>query len=342
MFVDRCKIEVLAGKGGDGCVSFRREKYVPRGGPDGGDGGDGGSVIAEVDPSLSTLMDLKFRVVHRAGHGERGRGKNQRGADGADVVVSVPPGRVIYDDATGEEVGDLSAEGERLVVARGGVGGRGNTSFKSATHQAPYECTPGGEGEERKLICELKLMADVGLVGLPNAGKSTLLRGVSRAEPKVADYPFTTLVPNLGIAELDIERRLVVADIPGLIEGASSGHGLGHRFLRHVERTRVLVHVLDYEPVDGSDAASNYRVIREELERYSPALAAKPEVVALNKVDLLGGEGSGAEAVLMLREEAGLGPACEVMPISAATGAGVAALLEVCWEAVARSRALAG
>jgi GTP-binding protein len=333
VFVDRCKIEVYAGAGGDGCVSFRREKYIPRGGPDGGDGGDGGSVVAVGDSSLSTLMDLKFRVVHRAGAGERGRGKNQRGAAGEDVVVRVPAGTVIADDASGEVLGDLWA-GDRVVLARGGRGGRGNASFRGPTHQTPYEWTPGEEGESRKLVCELKLIADVGLVGLPNAGKSTLLRAVSRAEPKVADYPFTTLAPHLGIAELDIERRLVFADIPGLIEGASLGQGLGHRFLRHVERTRVLVHVVDFEPADGSEPGANYRAIRRELERYSEALASKRELIAVNKVDLLGGAASGEEAVRMLRSELGLRQGAVVLGVSGATGEGVGGLLEACWEMV--------
>ncbi len=333
MFVDHCKIEVYAGRGGNGCVSFRREKYVPKGGPDGGDGGSGGSVWAEVDRGVTTLLDLRYHVVHRAGHGKPGMGKNMSGAGGDDVIVKVPAGTVIRDADTGEFIADL-AEGERALLARGGSGGYGNAHFKGPLNQVPRESTPGEEGEERKIELELKLIADVGLVGLPNSGKSTLLRAVSRATPKVADYPFTTIAPQLGIAELDIERRLVVADIPGLIEGAAEGSGLGHRFLRHVERTRVLVHVIDYEPADGSDAAENYRVIREELGRYSPELASKRELIALNKLDLLGGEASGAEAVKMLRAELQLGIDVEVFAISAATGAGVKELLEAAWEAV--------
>ncbi len=338
MFVDRCKIEVYAGKGGDGAVSFRREKYVPRGGPDGGNGG--GSIVARVDSALSTLLDYRFHVVHRAPHGQPGRGKSQHGRGGDDVVLQFPPGTLIADADTEEPIAELLREGDTAVLARGGTGGLGNEHFKHATNQTPRESTPGELGEERKLLVELKLIADVGLVGLPNAGKSTLLRAISRATPKVADYPFTTLTPQLGIAELDIGRRLVVADIPGLIEGAATGAGLGHRFLRHVERTRVLVHVLDFEPPDGSDPADNYRTIRRELAEYAPGLADKPEIVALNKTDLLGGRDSGDEAVSMLRSALGreLDHAHDVLPISAATGDNVPALLEAAWRLIQRRR----
>jgi GTP-binding protein len=338
MFVDRCKIELYAGNGGDGCVSFRREKYVPKGGPDGGNGGNGGSIIATVDPSLSTLMDFRFHVVHRAEKGQPGRGKCQHGRNGQDIVLKFPPGTVITDDATGELLADLTHQGDTAVLVRGGAGGLGNDHFKHAQNQTPRESTPGEPGEDRKAVCELKLIADVGLVGLPNAGKSTLLAAVSRATPKIADYPFTTLTPQLGIAELDIERRLVIADIPGLIEGAAQGAGLGHRFLRHVERTRVLVHVIDFEPPDGSSPEDNYRTIREELFGYAPALAEKPELIAINKTDLLGGTESGEEAARMFRSTLRLGHDTPIFPISAATGDGVRSLLEAAYDTVARHK----
>lgn len=340
MFVDRAKIIVESGKGGDGCVSFRREKYVPLGGPDGGNGGRGGSVIAVGDAQLTTLLDFRFHVVHVAKGGEAGRGRQQTGADADDVVLRVPAGTVILDTQTGEELFDVMV-GDRVVLAEGGAGGVGNEHFKSATNQTPDQFTRGVAGVRRELTLELKLIADVGLIGMPNAGKSTLLRAVTRATPKVADYPFTTLKPQLGIAELDVERRLVLADIPGLIEGASEGVGLGHRFLRHVERTRVLVHLIEFEPSDGSDAFENYRTVRRELLSYSAALAEKRELIAVSKVDLLG-EGGGAEVERMVRSGLKLGAEVEVYPISSATGEGLASLLAGCWRATVAERASAG
>lgn len=336
MFVDRAKIKVESGKGGDGCVSFRREKYVPKGGPDGGNGGRGGSVVAVGDSAITTLMDFRFHVVHRAGHGEAGRGRQQTGADADDIVLRIPAGTLILDTDSGEQIADLM-EGDRVVLAQGGAGGLGNEHFKSATNQTPDQFTRGELGEARDLTLELKLIADVGLIGKPNAGKSTLLSSVTRATPKIGDYPFTTLKPQLGIAELDVERRLVLADIPGLIEGASEGVGLGHRFLRHVERTRVLVHLIEFEPTDGSDAFENYLTIREELLAYSSTLAEKRELIAISKVELLG-DGGGEEVERMVRAGLRLGAEVEVYPISSVTGEGLPELLAGCWRAVQAER----
>ena len=285
MLVDHAIIEIFAGRGGHGLVSFRREAYVPKGGPDGGDGGDGGSVYLEAGAGVDTLLDMAGRHHWRAGHGENGRSKSRFGARGDDLTIQVPPGTIVYDESTGSLVDDLDQLGKRVLVARGGRGGYGNEHFKSATNQTPRQATPGETGEQRTLRLELKLIADVGLVGLPNAGKSTLLTRVSRATPKVADYPFTTLEPQLGIAELSGYRRLVIADIPGLIEGASAGAGLGHTFLRHIERTRVLVHMLDSEPADGSDPVENFHTINLELAEHSQVLADKPMLIAVNKTD---------------------------------------------------------
>lgn len=331
MFIDYAIIKVKAGDGGNGCASFRREKYVPKGGPDGGDGGDGGSVVAVGDPNKQTLMDFRHQRVWKAERGEDGRSKKQYGSFGADLEILLPPGAMIYDDATGELLADLQP-GDRVVIAKGGKGGLGNDHFKSATHQAPREFTFGEPGEEKTLRLELKLIADIGLVGKPNAGKSTLLAATTRATPKIADYPFTTLTPQLGIAELDAERRIVIADIPGLIEGAAEGAGLGHEFLRHIERTGVIVHVLEVEPADGSDPIENYRVIRGELSRYSPLLAEKPELIALSKTDLLGTEEDVKAAIGLIRAGLRLGRDEEVYPISSATGAGLPELLEACWQ----------
>src|SRR4051794_1372659 len=286
MFVDEAIIQVKAGDGGDGCVSFRREKYVPKGGPDGGDGGAGGSVIFEADVNKNTLLDFAGRHHWRAERGEGGMGKKMSGLSGEDLVIRVPPGTLIFDDEYKTLLADLDAAGKRVTIARGGKGGRGNWHFKSSTNQTPRYAEPGTEGEERHLKLELKLIADVGLVGMPNAGKSTLLRATSSARPKVADYPFTTLEPQLGIVELSGDRRIVMADIPGLIEGAQHGAGLGHAFLRHIERTKVIVHLLDLYPPDGSNPADNYRKIRGELEAFSPELAGKRELIAANKMDL--------------------------------------------------------
>jgi len=284
MFLDRVTIWVRAGAGGDGAATFRREAHVPRGGPDGGDGGRGGSVILRVDPGQTTLRDFRYSHHFKAGAGGRGTGSRRHGKAGADRVLAVPPGTAVIDDATGALMADLVATGQETTVVRGGRGGLGNTHFKTATHQAPKHAQKGEPGEERTLRLELRLIADIGLVGLPNAGKSTLLASLTAATPKIADYPFTTLEPNLGVLDLgeEDERRPTIADVPGLIEGASRGAGLGHAFLRHVERTRILVHV-----VDGTsrDPESDYRVIRDELAAHDPALLDKPMLVAFNKVD---------------------------------------------------------
>ncbi len=328
MFLDSAQIEVRSGKGGDGCVSFRRQKYIPKGGPDGGNGGDGGSVILVADPNVETLLDFAGRHHWQADHGEPGRGKQQYGAKADDLEILLPPGTQVFDDETGELLVDLDKPGRRVVIAEGGKGGFGNEHFKTAVHQTPREATQGEPGVELSLRLELKLVADVGLLGKPNAGKSTFLSAVSAARPKIADYPFTTLIPQPGVADLGQGRRLVICDIPGLIEGAASGAGLGHRFLRHVERTAVLVHLLEVEPADGSDPVANYRALRKELEDYSPALAEKPEVVALSKTDLLGTDEDVAAAVEMVRDALGV----EVLPISSATKQGLDSLLEACWS----------
>src|SRR3982751_735604 len=286
MFVDEAIIHVTAGDGGNGCVSFRREKYVPKGGPDGGDGGNGGSVVFESDQNKNTLLDFAGRHHWRAEKGQAGMGKKMYGKGGEDLVIRVPPGTVVFDTDKQVMLADLDQPGRRVMIARGGKGGRGNWHFKSSTNQTPRYAEPGTEGQERNLRLELKLIADVGLAGMPNAGKSTLLRAISSARPKVADYPFTTLEPQLGIVELVGDRRIVVADIPGLIEGAQHGAGLGHAFLRHIERTKVIVHLLDLHPSDASDPAENYRTIRRELESFSPVLAHKRELVAANKIDI--------------------------------------------------------
>src|SRR4051812_12416886 len=286
MFIDEAVIHVKAGDGGAGCVSFRREKYVPKGGPDGGDGGDGGSVVFLSDPNKNTLLDFAGKHHWKARSGQAGMGKKMARESGDDLVIRVPAGTIISDTEKQIRLADLDQPNKQVIIARGGKGGRGNWHFKSSTNQAPRYAEPGTEGDERHLRLELKLIADVGLVGMPNAGKSTLLRAISAARPKVADYPFTTLDPQLGIAELPGERRIVFADIPGLIEGAQSGAGLGHAFLKHIERTKIIVHLLDMFPPDDSDPAENYRVIRKELEAFSPELAGKREVIAANKIDL--------------------------------------------------------
>ena len=282
MFYDEAKIYVKAGDGGDGCVAFRREKFVPYGGPAGGDGGKGGDVILYVDPHLNTLYRFGRQVHFRATRGEHGRGKNQHGATGADLRVPVPPGAIIYDADTADLLGDLTEPGQELVAARGGRGGRGNARFASSTNQAPRIAEHGEPGQERWLRLELKLLADVGLVGMPNAGKSTLLAATTSARPKIADYPFTTLEPNLGVVVLDLGTEFVLADLPGLIEGASEGKGLGHEFLRHVERTRVLIHLLDGL---SPDPLADFAAIIRELATFGHGLAEKPQLVALNKMD---------------------------------------------------------
>ena len=287
-FIDEAYIEVVAGDGGNGAASFRREKYIPRGGPDGGDGGRGGSIWAIADRNINTLIDYRFARIHRAKRGENGRGADKYGRGADDVTLRVPVGTVISDADTGEAIADLDRDQARALVAKGGKGGLGNLHFKSSVNRAPRQTTPGEKGEQRRLHLELKVLADVGLLGLPNAGKSTLIRAISAARPKVADYPFTTLAPQLGVVRTDEGRSFVVADIPGLIEGAAEGAGLGHQFLRHLQRTRLLLHLVDLAPIDpGSDPVADARAIVRELGRYDMALAEKPRWLVLNKLDLV-------------------------------------------------------
>ena len=328
MFVDEAVILVKAGKGGDGAVAFRREKYIPKGGPEGGDGGDGGSVIFRADPNKNTLFDFSGRHHWRAENGQPGMGKKMAGKSGEDLLVLVPPGTLIFDDEHKILLADLDTIGKEVEICKGGQGGRGNWHFKSATNQTPRYAEPGTEGQERRLKLELKLIADVGLVGMPNAGKSTLLSVVSSARPKIADYPFTTLEPQLGIVELSSDRRMVLADIPGLIEGAQKGAGLGHAFLRHIERTKIVVHLVDMFPIDGSDPVENYLTIRRELEAFSPALAEKTEVVAANKMDLASDE----EASSAIERLLGAVAEREIHAISGVSRQGVEALLERLWQ----------
>lgn len=320
-FVDRVVIHVYAGWGGSGAEAFRREKGVPWGGPSGGDGGKGGDVVLEVDPQLTTLLDYSYRQHYRAERGQHGEGSNRTGRAGKDLVLRVPPGTVVRDAETGEVLGELLEPGQRLVAARGGRGGRGNASFATPTHQAPREWEPGEAGEERRLELELKLIADVGLVGQPNAGKSTLLAAISAARPKIADYPFTTTSPNLGVVRLSGARSFVVADIPGIIEGAHAGKGLGLQFLRHIERTRTLAYLL---PVTSADVQAEYELLRRELESYSSALAAKAHCVLLTKVDLLE---PGEE-----RPRVDAPGAWGVFAVSAVAGYGLRPFLEALWE----------
>ncbi len=287
-FIDEAKIEVAAGKGGDGAVSFRREKFIPRGGPDGGDGGRGGSIHAIADRNINTLVDYRFARLHRARNGERGRGAQCNGAGSEDIVLRMPVGTVVTDAETGMMVADLAHDGQTALLARGGNGGMGNVNFKSSTNRAPRHATPGGEGEHRFLRLELKVLADVGLLGLPNAGKSTLIRSISSARPKVADYPFTTLHPHLGVVRVDEGRSFVVADIPGLIEGAAEGAGLGHQFLRHLTRTELLLHIVDIAPLDpDADPVRDAATIVEELKKYDQELYRKPRWLVLNKIDMI-------------------------------------------------------
>ncbi|MEP4487066.1 MAG: Obg family GTPase CgtA [Halioglobus sp.] len=315
-FVDEASIRVFAGKGGNGCLSFRREKYIAKGGPDGGDGGDGGSVILEADDSLNTMVDYRFVRVHRAQNGESGRGRNCTGPSGEDLILRVPVGTTVLDEDSAEVLGDLSVAGQQLIVARGGFHGLGNTRFKSSTNRAPRQITPGTEGEERSLKLELKVLADVGLLGLPNAGKSTLIRAVSAATPKVADYPFTTLVPNLGVVKVDSHRSFVIADIPGLIEGASEGAGLGIRFLKHLTRNRILLHIIDMAPFDGVEPADAALSIVRELDRFSPTLAARERWLVLNKIDMIDAEQLAERRAALIEALDWQGPVYEIAAIS--------------------------
>jgi GTP-binding protein len=316
-FVDEASIKVFAGNGGNGCLSFRREKYIPRGGPDGGDGGDGGSVILEADENLNTMVDYRFVRSYRAENGESGRSRNCTGKSGEDLILRVPVGTTIIDEDSAEVLGDLAAHGDRLIVAQGGWHGLGNARYKSSTNRAPRQTSPGTEGEQRALKLELKVLADVGLLGLPNAGKSTLIRAVSAARPKVADYPFTTLVPNLGVVKVDAHRSFVVADIPGLIEGASDGAGLGIRFIKHLTRNRILLHLVDMAPVDGSEPADAALAIVRELERFSPTLAGRQRWLILNKVDLVPEGELAPRRAALLEALAWEGPVYETAAISA-------------------------
>lgn len=319
MFVDRVILYVKGGDGGDGCCSFRREKYVPKGGPDGGDGGDGGSVIVRAVAGTDSLADVVHRKHWRAPCGGNGRPDNCHGRKARDLVITVPPGTLILDRDRGHLLRDLTAAEEEVNVAKGGRGGRGNKAFATSVNRAPRETQPGTPGEERWIVLELKVIADAGLVGLPNAGKSTLLSRLSHALPEIADYPFTTKHPNLGVVTIGDERAFVLADLPGLIEGAHSGVGLGHEFLRHVERTRVLVHLVEPLPLDGSDPLLNYQVVHRELELHGRDLAAKPEIVAVSKAELTGS----ADVRQRLQRELGR----EVLAISAVTGQGLAQLV---------------
>ena len=323
-FVDEATVTVQAGKGGDGCLSFRREKFIPRGGPDGGDGGDGGSVWLEVDPGLNTLVDFRFKRLFRAESGRPGSGRERRGKSAADLVVRVPEGTLVFDACTDELIGDMVGAGERLCVAKGGFHGLGNARFKSSVNRAPRQTTKGSPGEARELRFELKLLADVGLLGLPNAGKSTLISQVSAARPKVADYPFTTLTPSLGVVRLGTEQSFVIADIPGIIEGAAEGAGLGLQFLRHLERTRLLLHLIDTADMNpDADPVADFEAITAELTQYEPELAGRPRWVVLNKIDA-----SSSEVVqdidTRLRDAGWEGP---VFTISAQTGEGCQPLM---------------
>lgn len=320
MFVDRAAIFVKGGDGGNGCVSFRKEKYVPRGGPDGGDGGDGGSIIIRAQEGVDSLAPLTQKHVWKAARGTHGQGSGCHGRGADDTVLLVPPGTMILDAVHGNVLKDLAADGDEVVIAQGGKGGKGNTRFKTSTNQAPRTATPGEAGEIRKLHLELKVIADVGLLGKPNAGKSTLLSRLSRARPEIADYPFTTKHPNLGIVQVNFDRTFVLADIPGLIEGAHAGVGLGHEFLKHVERTRVLIHLVEPMPTDGTTPLDNYRAIREEIRLHDPELVERPEILAVSKGELPGAEEVQAE----LAAETGQ----EVLVISAVTGAGLNRLIQ--------------
>jgi GTP-binding protein len=322
-FIDEALIEVIAGSGGNGAVSFRREKYVPRGGPDGGDGGRGGSIYALADRNINTLIDYRYARIHRAGRGENGRGADQYGRGAPDIVLRVPVGTVITEEDTGEAVADLAEHGARALLAKGGKGGLGNLHFKSSTNRSPRQSTPGEAGEQRRLRLELKVLADVGLLGMPNAGKSTLIRAVSAARPRVADYPFTTLAPHLGVVRSDENHSFVVADIPGLIEGAAEGAGLGHRFLRHLQRTRLLFHVIDVAPQDA-DPVADARAIVKELKRYDEALYSKPRWLVLNKLDLIPVEERERRIAAFVKALRWKGP---VFGVSALSGAGCRALV---------------
>ena len=336
-FVDEATIEVHAGKGGDGCLSFRREKYVEFGGPDGGDGGAGGSVFFQADSNLNTLVDYRYDRIFKARNGEPGKGRQMTGKSADDVILLVPVGTTVIDVDTDEVLADLTETGKPVMIARSGRGGLGNVHFKSSTNQAPRKTTKGKPGESRRLRLELKVLADVGLLGMPNAGKSTLIRAISAAKPKVADYPFTTLVPNLGVVKADRHRSFVVADIPGLIEGAAEGAGLGIRFLKHLARTRLLLHVVDLAPMDESDPADHIDAIADELDRFSPALAEQERWLVFNKIDLLADDDAQAKIDAIVEELGWQGP---VYGISAAAGVGCEELVYALMNAIEDRRRL--
>lgn len=333
MFIDEVQIWVKAGDGGNGCVSFRREKFIPKGGPDGGDGGRGGNVYFQAVENLDTLIDFAGKHHWRAKNGQSGSGKNKHGSNGQDSIINVPAGTLIYDVDLDLMLKDLNKVGLKVCICRCGKGGRGNKAFATSTNQTPRYATPGKKGQERNIRLELKLIADVGLVGMPNAGKSTLISRCSAARPKIADYPFTTLEPVLGIVELSDFRRFVMADIPGLIEGAHNGAGLGCEFLKHIERTTILAHILDIMPTVGSGPMENYEAIRNELEQYSKALAQKEEIIIANKIDL----DQDGKAVKGLRKNLNK----KIYPISAVTGAGIKELTELLWKRVKETKAAA-
>src|SRR3954447_7097234 len=337
MFVDEVDIHVEAGHGGKGCLAFRREKFVPRGGPSGGDGGHGGSIYIVASPHINTLINFRFHPEFSAERGEHGMGSNRTGHGGADLELEVPIGTLVYEKSSEPDqpkrlIADLAEEGQRVLVAKGGRGGMGNARFASSTNRAPRKVQPGEEGEIKDLRLELKLLADVGLVGFPNAGKSTLIARVSAARPKIADYPFTTLTPNLGVVRLGEDRSFVVADVPGLIEGAHRGQGLGHQFLRHLERTKLFVHLVDVSGASGRDPVEDLDTVRNELELFQPTLAAKPQIVAANKIDAL--DPSQSDAVLALKKRAA---ALDLpfLSVSAVTGEGLPELLEAMWRRLA-------
>ena len=321
-FIDEARIRVIGGNGGRGCISFRREKFVPRGGPDGGDGGRGGDIILVADEGLESLIDFRYKRYYKAKSGAHGKGKNQQGKDGADLIIPVPLGTLIRDETTDELLKDLSSPGERLVVAYGGLGGRGNASFVSSTRQTPRYAQKGQKGEEQWIKLELKLLADVGIIGLPNSGKSTLVSKISAAKPKIADYPFTTLNPCLGVVRYSEDKGFIVADIPGLIEGAHQGSGLGTTFLRHIERTRVLIHLIDGSNAPPLNPAKAFKIINNELKLHNPSLADKPQVIAINKMDL-----PESQNTYQKLKEFFKNLHLEIFPISAVTGRGIKSLI---------------
>lgn len=347
MFVDEVDIHVTAGNGGRGCLSFRREKFIPRGGPDGGNGGVGGSVYVVATRGKNTLVDFRYHPEFQARNGQHGQGANRTGASGADLDIEVPIGTLILDKMTGAEAGephlerlaDLTEEGQRVLIAKGGIGGRGNAAFVSSTNRAPRRTEPGQPGEERFLQLQLKLLADVGLIGFPNAGKSTLIARISAARPKIANYPFTTLAPNLGVVTLSDNRSFVVADVPGLIQGAHTGHGLGDRFLRHIERTKVLIHLVDVSGASGRDPVEDFDVIMDELRQFDPDVAAKPQLVAANKIDALDDPDRLRRLQAHVKKRK-----LPFHQISGVTGEGLDKLLEAAWKQIAavREPAVAG